>query len=372
MTQIITPVMAAFTPIKFSLKLVELLYNDGIYSVISNNKYEGQIKDSGDRVRVRTSGRISLSTYTKGMQLVKQELTPTSEDLIIDQQQYFSFGVDDVDKIQNDINAISEYAANAKRDMSELIDTDLLSYGRKNVYYANAVGTNYSTGTVSIAATTGVVTGSGTTFTSAMVGGILKVVGQTKGYYISAFSSTTSITIVDQGSTSYTGGALSGVAAGQDSFTIYAATHIAATKSTIYKNLVDVDTALTAQKVPRGNRFVVLNAAAEGILRQAPEFIPAVQSAYSGVVERGTIGTIAGLKVVSSQLVDGNNTTGYWFLAGDKEFLSFASQIMNVSVVPAAADPNSFITTCKGLLVYGRKVFEENRKRGAVLRATIS
>lgn len=370
MTQIITPVMAAFTPIKFSLKLVELLYNDGIYSLISNNKYEGQIKDAGDRVRVRTAGRITMSAYTKGLQLVKQELTPTSEDLVIDQQQYFSFGVDDIDKIQNDINAITEYATNAKRDMSELIDTDLLSYGRKNVYYANAVGTNYSTGTASVAVTTGVVTGSGTTFTAAMVGGIIKFGTATKGYYISAYSSATSITVIDQGGTTFTGAAI--LPATSDSFVIYAATHRATTKSTIYKDLVDVDTALTAQKVPRGNRFIVLNAAAEGILRQAPEFIPAVQSAYTGVVERGMIGTIAGLKVISSQLVDGNNTTGYWFLAGDKEFLAFASQIMKVSVVPSEADPNSFISTCKGLLVYGRKVFEENRKRGAVLRAVLS
>lgn len=372
MTQIITPVMAAFTPIKFSLKLVELLYNDPIYNVIANTKYEGTIKESGDKVRVRTSGRISLSTYSKGLQLVKQELTPTSEDLIIDQAKYFSFGVDDVDKIQNDIDAINEYAANAKRDMAEILDTDILLYGRKNVYYANVVGTNYSTGTVSIAATTGVVTGSGTTFTSAMVGGLLKVVGQTNAYLISAFTSTTSITVVDQGdNTVYTGGALSAVAAGQDAFTIWGATHIAATKSTIYKNLVDVTTALNAQKVPRNDRYVVLNAAAEGILRQAPEFIPAVQSAYNNVVERGVVGMIAGLKVVFSQLVDGNNTTGYWYIAGDREFISFASQIMKVSVVPSEADPNSFVSTCKGLLVWGRKTFAENRKRGAVLRATI-
>jgi hypothetical protein len=372
MTQIITPVMAAFTPIKFSLKLVELLYNDSLYSQIANTQYEGQIKDSGDRVRVRTAGRISLSAYTKGMQLVKQELTPTSEDLIIDQQQYFSFGVDDVDKIQNDIAAIAAYAANAKRDMSELIDTDLLSYGRKNVFYANAVGTNYSVGSISIAATTGVVTGSGTTFTAAMVGGILKTTDLSKGYYVSAYTSATSITVTDQGSTAYTGGVVAAAGQADLNYTIYAATHRATTKSTIYKDLVDVDTALTAQNVPRGNRFIVLNAAAEGLVRQAPEFIPAVQSAYSDVVQRGVIGTIAGLKVLPSQLVDGNNTTGWWFLAGDKEFMAFASQIMKVSVVPSEADPNSFITTCKGLLVYGRKVFNENRKRGAVLRSVLS
>jgi len=261
--------------------------------------------------------------------------------------------------------------------MSELIDTDLLSYGRKNVFYANAIGTNYSTGTASVAATTGVVTGSGTTFTAAMVGGIIKFGTATKGYYISAYTSQTSITVIDQGSqtTALPNGSFTGAAilpATSDSYVIYAATPRSTTKSTIYKDLVDVDTALTAQKVPRGNRYIVLNAAAEGILRQAPEFIPAVQSAYTGVVERGMIGTIAGLKVVSSQLVDGNNTTGWWFLAGDKDFLSYASQISSVSVVPAESDPQSFVSTVKGLLVYGRKVFEGNRPRGAVLRAVLS
>jgi hypothetical protein len=371
MTQIITPVMAAFTPVKYSLKLVELLYNDTLYPSITNTQYEGMIKDAGDRVRVRTAGKISLSAYTKGMQLVKQELTPTSEDLVIDQQQYFSFGVDDVDKFQNDINAITEYASNTKRDMAELIDTDILSYGAKNVKYNNAVGTNYSTGTVSVAATTGVVTGAGTTFTSAMVGGIIKFSGLTNGYYVSAFSSTTSITVVDQGATTYSGGAW-GTTPGQDGlYVIYAATHIAATKSTIYKNIVDVSTALNANLCPREGRFLVVNAATEGIIRQASEFIPAVQSAYSDVVEKGLLGSIAGFKVFTSELVAGNNTTGYWLLAGNKEFMAFAAQIMKTSVVPSEADPNSFITTCKGLLVYGRKVFAGNRAKGAVLRITV-
>lgn len=373
MTQIITPVMAAFTPVKYSLKLVELLYNDTLYPSITNTQYEGMIKESGDRVRVRTAGRISLSAYTKGMQLVKQELTPTSEDLIIDQQYYFSFGVDDIDKIQNDINAITEYAANSKRDMSELIDTDILLYGRKSVSYLNAVGTNYSVGSASVAATTGVVTGSGTTFTAAMVGGLIKFTGLTNAYYISAYSSATSITVVDQGDfTNYTGGVVVAAGAAALNYTIYAATHIAATKSTIYKNLVDTSTALNAALAPRDNRWVVVNAAVEGIIRQAPEFIPAVQSAYSGVVESGRIGMIAGFKVYTSELIDGDNTTGYWLLAGSKDFLSFAAQIMKVSVVPESSDPNSFITTCKGLLVWGRKVFAGNRPLGATLRVTVS
>lgn len=357
--------MAAFTPVKYSLKLVELLYNDTLYPNITNTTYEGMIKDSGDRVRVRTAGKISLSTYTKGMQLVKQELTPTSEDLIIDQQQYFSFGVDDVDKFQNDINAITEYASNTKRDMETLIDTDLLAYAVKNVYYSNMIGTNYSTGTITIAATTGVVTGSATTFTAAMVGGILKASTLSKGYYIKTYTSATSITVVDQDDlTTYTGGAVTG----SDTYVIYGATHIASTKSTIYKDLVTLHTAMSANLCPRDGRFIVVNAATEGIIRQAPEFIPAVQTSYDNVVQKGLLGSIAGFKVYFSELVAGNSTTGYFLFAGTKDFLSFAAQIMKTSVVPSEADPNSFISTCKGLLVYGRKVFAGNRVRGGALR----
>jgi hypothetical protein len=367
MTQIITPVMGAFTPIKYSLKLVELLYNDTIYPLITNTKYEGMIKDSGDRVRVRTAGKITLSAYTKGLQLVKQELTPTYEDLIIDQQYYFSFGVDSVDAIQNDINAINEYAANSKRDMSTLLDTDLLAYGRKNVFYSNVYGTNYTTGTCSVAATTGVVTGHGTTWTAAMVGGLFKHIGLTKAYYVSAFSSTTSITIVDQDSTAYTGGVITeGADAG--TYAIWGATHVASTKATIYYDLVKLSQYMSANLCPRDGRFLVVNAATESLIRQAPEFIPAVQSAYDNVVGKGLIGSIAGFKVIFSELVDGNATTGYWLLAGTKEFLSFATQIMKVSVVPEGSDPNSFITTCKGLLCWGRKVFAQNRAQGGVIR----
>lgn len=91
-----TQSLAANTPIKYSLKLVELLYNETIYTKVTNTNYEGQIKSEGDRVRVRTLGKLTLSPYTKGTTLVGQELAPTYEDLIIDKQYYFKFEVDDI------------------------------------------------------------------------------------------------------------------------------------------------------------------------------------------------------------------------------------------------------------------------------------
>lgn len=364
-------VLAAATPIKFSLKLVQVIYNETIYPLITNTNYEGEIKNEGDRVRIRTAAKITLSDYTKGMTLVAQDIAPTSEDLIIDQAKYFKFVVDDIDALQNDINVMNEYASNARMDMSELIDADILSYGRRNVFGLNAVGTNYSTGTVAVAATTGVVTGTGTTFTATMVGGYFSPSTLAPHYLVTAFTSTTQITVRDLGADVYTGGTV----AGGTSYIIRAATPIALTPANINQHLIALGTVLSQSTKNRtAERWLVANSLLEGIMRRAPEFVVAVPAAYENVTKNAdlTIGKIAGFKVVFSELVDGNNTTGFWFLAGTKEFIAFAAQIMKVSFVDQSNDPNSFTSTCKGLLVYGRKVAEGNRFRGAVLRGTIA
>lgn len=369
--------LSAFTPVKYSLKLVELLYNNTLYPNITNTNYEGTIKEAGDRVRVRTATRIALSDYTKGMTLVKQDLNPSYEDMLVDQLKYFSFGVDDVDAIQNDIKAIEEYASNTKNDMVEVIDTNILAYAVKNVLATNMIGTAYATGTVAIAATTGVVTGSGTTFTAGMVGGIFTTptlthtvngVSRAKSFLVTAYTSGTSITIKDLDGVAYTGGAVS---AGE-TYSIAGAVALALTSSNIYQYIVSLRTALGKTLCPKAGRFIVVNSQFEGLLMQASQFIPAVQTAYNDVVKEGLIGKIAGFEVYTSELVPGDNTTGYFFLAGVKDYMAFACQIMKTSVVPSEADPNSFVSTCKGLLVYGRKVFEGTRQKGAVLRGTLA
>jgi hypothetical protein len=364
--------LAAFTPIKFALKTIDLLYNETIYRNVTNTKYEGTLKESGDKVRVRTSHKISLSAYTKGMTLVAQDLNPTYEDLEIDQKNYFKFVVDDIDKVQNDIDAINEYAQNAKRDISEMLDTDILSYMRKNVKSANMIGTAYATGTVTITATTGAVVGAGgATFTAAMVGGIftcsaLAGAGATTSYRVKTYTDAANIVIEDLKGGVYTGGA----AAGGSAYSIAGATHVALTKDTVYQHIVALRTALGKSLAPMAERFLIVNSEFEGLLLQAPQFIPAVGSAYEDAVKGGKVGSIAGFNVYRSELIDGNNTTGYWFIAGNKDFCSMAVQLDKMSVVPSEADPTTFTSTCKGLVVWGRKVFEGTRAFGAVLRAT--
>lgn len=360
--------LAAFTPVKFSLKTIAKLWNDTLYSKISNTDYEGEIKDSGNTVTVRTEQDITLNNYTKGMTLVAQDLTPTSETLVVDQAKYFKFIVDDVDKLQNDINAIDKESANARKQISKTIDQDIFSYIPTNVLGDNMVGTDYSTGTVAVATGTGVVTGTGTTFTSAMVGQPFKAAGMTKYYTVSAYTSATSITLVDQGATTYSGGTIGAGA----TYVIKAASAVAITKSNFYQYLCKLGEVLDASLCPQEDRWVVFNAKAKSTARQMPEFIPAVQSAYENVVVNARLGEIAGFQAYQSELIVGDNTNGYQIPAGDKGGLSFAMQILKTAVVPSDSDPNSFVSTCKGLVVWGRKVFEGTRGRLAVLRATFS
>jgi hypothetical protein len=130
-------------------------------------------------------------------------------------------------------------------------------------------------------------------------------------------------------------------------------------------------TALGKKLTPKAGRFLIVNSEFEGVLLQAPEFIPAVDRAYDDAVKGANIGRIAGFEVYCSELLDGNNTTGYWAIAGTKDYCAMAMQIMKVNIISSENSENTFMSTVKGLLVFGRKVFAGNRGRGAVLRFTV-
>lgn len=363
--------LAAFTPKKYSLKLVSKLWNETLYSKVTNNDYEGEIKDSGDRVVVRTEQDISLSTYTKGMTLVAQDLTPVSEELVVDQQFYFKFVVDDIDKMQNDIKTIDRHSDNGRRQMSKKIDTDIFTYASREALGDNYVGTDYAVGTVTVTAVTGAVVGVGSTWTIGMLGMPFKATGHTKYYTIATFTNGTNITICDQGtfaSPSYTGGAIGGGTA----YNIKAATALAVTKANFYAQLCLLGQVLDTSLCPQDGRWIVFNGRAKAIARQMPEFIPAVTQAYDNVVISAKIGMVAGFEVFQSELIVGDNTLGFFIPCGDKGFLSFAMAILKTAIVPSENDPNSFVNTCKGLLVWGRKVFDGTRARGAMGRFTFS
>ena len=93
-----------------------------------NTDYEGEIRNFGDTVQVRTFGNITIQDYERGNPLAPENLVPVKESLVVNTAKYFAFDVDDLDQTQNDISAIQGYTRRAAVGMSNAIDAYLFSF----------------------------------------------------------------------------------------------------------------------------------------------------------------------------------------------------------------------------------------------------
>ncbi|AUM18233.1 MULTISPECIES: hypothetical protein [Rhodococcus] len=67
---------------------------------VANRKYEGQIQQQGDTVKVTTIGAPTIRKYVRGTPLVNEDLADASITLTVSEADYFNFKVNDVDKVQ--------------------------------------------------------------------------------------------------------------------------------------------------------------------------------------------------------------------------------------------------------------------------------
>jgi hypothetical protein len=96
--------------------------------LMANTEYEGEIREFGDTVHVRTFGNVTVGDYQRGQSLAPQDLVPVKETLTVDTARYFTIDVDDLDKAQNDINALEGYSRRAGVAMAEDIDSYLFGF----------------------------------------------------------------------------------------------------------------------------------------------------------------------------------------------------------------------------------------------------
>ena len=119
-----------FIPEIWSGKLIENFYDATVLAAISNTDYEGEIRQYGDTVNIRTTPEITIRTYTKGQTLQVENPDKPKLQLLIEKGEYFSCIEDDVDKVQADINLMDTWSKDASERMKIKIDqrvlTDLL------------------------------------------------------------------------------------------------------------------------------------------------------------------------------------------------------------------------------------------------------
>lgn len=120
-----TTTYSAFIPQLWSQKLSTMLEKNCVMLQCVNRNWEGEIKNQGDTVKIITPAEVSVSTLTDDT-ISYSSLTPTSQDLKIDQKKFFAFKIDDVAKVQSNGDIMEAHLNNAKKAIEEVQDSYLL------------------------------------------------------------------------------------------------------------------------------------------------------------------------------------------------------------------------------------------------------
>jgi len=116
-----------FIPSIWSGKILEKFYDSTVIAAISNTDYEGEIKNQGDHVIIRTRPTITVNDYSADMILTPERPSSDVVELIIDKGIYWNTVLDDVMDVQSDLNMMSMWAQDAAEQMKIKIDRDELA-----------------------------------------------------------------------------------------------------------------------------------------------------------------------------------------------------------------------------------------------------
>lgn len=133
-----TKKLGVFIPEYWSQKLNKKLDDVGVMKGCVNTDYEGEIKKSGDKVNIQEVGDITIQDHDMDTALTYQDLTATDLSLLIDQEKYFAFKINDVTKAQASQKLTDKYVARASYGIEMVKDTFLLSK-RSDVHTDNVV-----------------------------------------------------------------------------------------------------------------------------------------------------------------------------------------------------------------------------------------
>lgn len=115
-----------FIPEIWSGKLVEKFYDSTVLAAIANTDYEGEIRNQGDKVKIRTKPTVTIKDYRADGLLELERPTGNVIDLNIDQGKYFNTILDDVMDVQSDLNALNLWSEDAAQQMKIVIDRGVL------------------------------------------------------------------------------------------------------------------------------------------------------------------------------------------------------------------------------------------------------
>jgi hypothetical protein len=299
---------SGFIPEIWSGKLVEKFYASTVLAAISNTDYEGEIRNQGDKVKIRTKPTVTIKDYRADGALEIERPAGNVIDLNIDKGKYFNTILDDVMEIQSDLNAMSMWADDAAEQMKIVIDQAVL-LSLLGTPHANNRGT-----------TAGKISGD-----------------------INLGATTTPIAVVardpDVGEVE------------------------------ILEVLLRLGQVLDEQNIPETGRWVILPSWASSMIKMS-ELRQAFLSGDSvSMLRNGRIGMVDRFTLYVSNLIPVGVAMGiaageYAIFAGHAHGLTFASQMTKVETLRSE---HTFGTLLRGLQVYGHGVIDNTAIAQAIV-----
>lgn len=136
--------VTSFIPELWNARLLYALEKNHVATNLVNRNYEGEIKNAGDTVHINTLGAVSVRTYAQGTDLSYDALSTTDQTLEIDQQKYFAFSLDDVDKAQAAGDIMDTAMGRAAYSLADVSDAFLLGKIAAGGSSSNYVGSSGS------------------------------------------------------------------------------------------------------------------------------------------------------------------------------------------------------------------------------------
>jgi hypothetical protein len=145
-----------FIPQLWSNKLNAKFYQNTMLTEVSNTSWEGEIKNQGDSIRIRTAPSITITDYAgAGTTLSTETPVPIYTDLQINKGKYFSVQVNDVLAHQADIDLMETFTDDAAKQLKIAIENEVFFqwFSTEGAVAANkgaaagAISANYGLGT---------------------------------------------------------------------------------------------------------------------------------------------------------------------------------------------------------------------------------
>jgi|SRR5579883_1681924 len=299
-----------FIPEIWSGKLVEKFYASTVLSAISNTDYEGEIKNMGDTVHIRTKPTININPYLADGLLTLQRPSGNQLELHIDHGYYFNTILDDVMEVQSDLNLLSMWSDDAAEQLKITIDTEVLTY---------------------------------------IMG---QMVAQNQGTTAGAISGNINLGV--------TGGAL-----------VIDSVNPAGTDVTPIQVLIRMGQCLDELNIPETGRWAVIPAWMASALKLSELRQVYLTGDSVTMLRNGRLGMVDRFTIYVSNLLPNGTGAGlqageFVIYAGHAHGLTFASQVQKVETIRSEM---TFGTILRGLQVYGRQVVDGKALVQAVVKA---